>query len=375
MSYKWDEKLGGFLVSVAERHPKTRQPKSLRRTRTDRGKPILTEQEARKIESQLTRKMIESFQNSISPSWIKSCDRAFEVMLNRGISPKTVTNYHLCLQAHTYPIWGRQRIDTIETSSIRKLVLDDLVGRSDAHKKNILKMIRAVFKQALEDGSIVRNPVPDLHIGRGTFKIQQVLNEVQLKKFLEQALLMNAEWYPIWATAAYTGMRSGELFALTWDNTDLDARKIFVRAAWNNVDGFTDLTKSGDDRIVEIAPTLLTVLRELKLKNPEPHFVLPRLRKWEKGEQARELRMFLMGMGLPAIRFHDLRASWATLMLSKGIVPIKVMSMGGWKDLKTMMIYIRKAGVDIKGITDDLEIHDPSTERGKLIQLGCRSEP
>jgi integrase len=63
---------------------------------------------------------------------------------------------------------------------------------------------------------------------------------------------------------------------------------------------------------------------------------------------------YSLGLGLPPIKFHDLRATWATLMLSKGVEPIKVMIMGGWKDLKTMQIYIRKAGVDIKGITDRL---------------------
>lgn len=55
---------------------------------------------------------------------------------------------------------------------------------------------------------------------------------------------------------------------------------------------------------------------------------------------------------LPEIRFHDLRVSWATLLLGKGVAPSKVMSMGGWKDMNTMMIYMRKAGIDIKGSTD-----------------------
>ena len=41
-------------------------------------------------------------------------------------------------------------------------------------------------------------------------------------------------------------------------------------------------------------------------------------------------------------------------MLSKGVEPIKVMAMGGWKDLKTMQIYIRKSGIHIQGITNDL---------------------
>ena len=69
--------------------------------------------------------------------------------------------------------------------------------------------------------------------------------------------------------------------------------------------------------------------------------------------------MFLLGIGLPTVRFHDLRATWATLMLSKGIEPIKVMIMGGWKEMKTMQIYMRKAEVDIRGITNCLDFHDP----------------
>lgn len=105
---------------------------------------------------------------------------------------------------------------------------------------------------------------------------------------------------------------------------------------------------------MEIAPPLVEIFKRLKLDFPESSFVLPRIDKWDRGEQARELRMFLEGLGLPRIRFHDLRASWATIMLSKGIPPIKVMMMGGWKDLKTMQHYVRKAGVNIKGITDDL---------------------
>ena len=72
--------------------------------------------------------------------------------------------------------------------------------------------------------------------------------------------------------------------------------------------------------------------------------------------------MFLTGLGLPAIRFHDLRATWATLLLSKGVEPIKVMIMGGWKDLKTLQIYVRKAGVEMKGATDCLDFHNKHPE-------------
>lgn len=56
-------------------------------------------------------------------------------------------------------------------------------------------------------------------------------------------------------------------------------------------------------------------------------------------------------------------------MLGKGIQPAKVMIMGGWNDIKTMMIYMRKAGIDIRGITDCLQLHNPSHEGGQVLEF------
>ena len=158
-------------------------------------------------------------------------------------------------------------------------------------------------------------------------------------------------------------MRNGELYALEWDKVDLERRIIKVDCSWNNKDGFKS-TKSGDDRVLEIPAPLLPVLQELKLKSAGSSFVLPRLSKWDKGEQARELRIFLKLVGLPEICFHDLRATWATWLLSKGVAPSKVMAQGGWREMKTMMIYMRKAGIDIIGSTNvlnDIQTHGISS--------------
>jgi integrase len=226
------------------------------------------------------------------------------------------------------------------------------------------KCIRQAFQLAVDCGYVNRNPVPHLTFKK-VEKIKAVLTKSQMSLLLNRARELESEWYWHWCVALYTGMRNGELYALTWDKVDFEQNQIKVDCAWNSVDGFKS-TKSGNDRLVEIAPGLLPILKELKMRGPGGGFVLPRLSKWNKGEQARELRMFLLGMGLPVIRFHDLRASWATLLLSEGLEPIKVMKLGGWADMKTMMIYIRKAGVDIKGATSCLNFHDPFTKKASV---------
>jgi integrase len=199
-------------------------------------------------------------------------------------------------------------------------------------------------------------------------KIKRVLTEPQARLLLERAKEYCWEWYPHVATALYSGMRNGEIYALTWDKVNLEERKMLVDSSWNKKDGFK-CTKSGNDRMVEIAGPLLSIFRELKLKSSDSHFVLPRISQWDEGHQAAALRMFLIGLGLPVVRFHDLRATWATLMLGKGVQPAKVMVMGGWNDLKTMMIYMRKAGIDIRGITDVLELHNPTRETARIFSI------
>jgi len=164
-------------------------------------------------------------------------------------------------------------------------------------------------------------------------------------------------------------MRNGELHSLTWDKIDLENNTILVSSTWNKKDGSKDLTKSGEDRIIEMAPSVKILLQERKLQSNGNNFVLPRMQDWDTGRQAEILRMFLSSIGLPRIRFHDLRASWATMLLGRGAEPAKVMKLGGWKDLKTMMIYLRKAGIDTRGTLSDFNIHDGSPKSGEVLPL------
>jgi integrase len=362
MGIKFNAETKTYDVSYYKRHPVTRTP--LRAARIG----VKTKAEANRIFTELVIQIEEKLHEKTVPKWSTLVEDYRKAMLEQDMTEKTVENYYVCLKAHTLDAWGDRFVDAITTEEIRALIKARVGERAASHQKNVLKFIRGAFKHALNLGVINRNPTPDMKFRTGD-KIKRVLTEGQARILLERAKEFGWEWYPHVATALYSGMRNGEIYSLTWDKVNLDERKMLVDSSWNKKDGFKS-TKSGNDRMVEIAPPLLAMFRELKLKSADSHFVLPRISQWDEGHQAAALRMFLTGLGLPVVRFHDLRATWATLMLGKGVQPAKVMVMGGWNDLKTMMIYMRKAGIDIRGITDVLDhLHNPSQETARILSI------
>ena len=365
MGFKKDQEEGTWTAWYSKRHPKTGQAVTLKRI------GLKSEAEAKRVEKQLVGEVLERIEGKIIPTWAALITGYLSDCRKRGLTEKSIYNAERCLKAATLTQWGERKVNSITTEQIRDLVTIDFRDNAATHRKAILKFIRGAFAYAVDAGVLDRNPAPKL-AWRSEVKFKKVLTEEQVRILLQKAKELDWEWYPHIALAVYTGMRNGELFALRWEKVNLKNRQAVVDESWNNKDGYKS-TKSGDDRMVELAPGLIPLLEELKLRTLSTGFVLPHLPRWEKGEQARELRMFLMGIGLPEIRFHDLRATWATLMMSKGVEPIKVMIMGGWKDLKTMQIYMRKAGVDIKGITNCLELHSNSKEMAKVLDFSSRS--
>jgi integrase len=345
MGIKYIEARKSYEVTYSRRHPVTKEKKGIKRI------GIRNMEEAKRTYNELIILMERKINQSLFPLWPDMVDRFLESFRNRGIANNTVHNYQTSLYAHTYTQWRKKGVNEITTGEIRKLVLDDLAHLSEATRKSILKYIRAVFTYALDSGVVMRDPCPKLKFKKN-LKIKSVLKEHEMVVLLKAAKEINHPWFPIWAIACYTGLRNGELYALKWERVDFKKRMMIISLSWNKKNGFKE-TKSGDDRIVEIAESLIPLLLEMYKKRAN-EFVLPRLTTWDSCDQARVLKDFLSEKNLPEIRFHDLRASWATVMLSKGIEPIKVMSMGGWRDLKTMQIYIRKSGINIQGITKKL---------------------
>lgn len=116
-------------------------------------------------------------------------------------------------------------------------------------------------------------------------------------------------------------------------------------------------TKNSDWRNAHISEDLKNILLEIRRIDPISETVLPRHPGWTGGNAGKILRAFLNRIGIDKyVNFHTLRACFATHVLASGAEPTQVMKMGGWSDFKTFQIYVRMAGVDVKGVTDDFRV-------------------
>lgn len=341
------EENGRYSVSYHKRHPITNKPITLKRIN------IVSEAKAKRVFGDLVVKVNNKIKEVTAPRWANILDMYKTHLEKTDLRIGTLYKRDKTLRKHTLDSWKNKFVDEITTGEIISLTQKMSGEMAESHRKFIVKGLNGLFDFAVDQNYINRNPMPKVRFKLNE-KIKLVLNEDQIQTLLKKSRELDWNWYPHYAVALYTGMRSGELYALTWGKVNIEKRTILVNQSWTEKDGFKS-TKSGDDRVIEIPKPLIPLLTELKKTSDIESFVLPRLPGWNKGEQAKYLRCFLTSIGLPPIRFHDLRASWATLLLSKGVAPSKVMSMGGWKDMDTMMIYMRKAGIDIKDSTSVLD--------------------
>jgi integrase len=297
--------------------------------------------------------------------WFDECMKRMRL----EFMPTTIAGYESQVVKWIHPHWKDTEINSITRADVYDLIFHKCEEISThITRLNLLKRLRRIFQMAVEEGHLERNPTLGIKIRVAEVE-QKVLTTTEVETFLREAKLCYHRFYPVWAMALMTGMRSGELYALKWADIDFDGRTISVSKAWNSKCGITP-TKTRRSRVVPMSDDLVAFLKERKLKHgTEGEFVLPRLKEWTDGEQARVTREFCEGLGITSVKFHDLRATFITSLLARGESLARVMSIVGHSELKTTNGYLRKAGVDVMGGTDKLGYRLPQDSPATVLKL------
>lgn len=213
--------------------------------------------------------------------WVEECLNIMKVTYR----PSTVYSYQTTLDKWANRHLKGRELKGITKMDVHSLLYENMPPETTMHtRKYVLKIIKRVLQMAVDHGKLDRNPCNGMMVKVPETE-KKVLTNQEVEIFLSEAKATNHRFYPIWVVALFTGMRSGELYALKWVDVDLENGTISVSKAWNSKNGFTS-TKNQKSRIVPISAELGSFLKELKLQRGQEEFVLPHPTEWTRGDAA-----------------------------------------------------------------------------------------
>ena len=332
-----------------------------------RRRGIKSEREAKAVEFELKRQIANKKDEVPCYTW----DEWFEICIGRmklELKPSTIIEYVGKNTHWIRPFLKGKLLSEVTPQDVHNVVYNTEFDVTWYTRRGTLRRITRIFQMAMEEGLISANPTLRIRVKVPESR-KAVLNRNEVDRLLLEAKKIHHRFYEIWVLAVMTGMRSGELYALKWDDICFEQKAIWVQRSWTSKNG-VGTTKSARYRVVPISVELDFFLKELKLKNSEVDgYVLPRLSEWTRGNQAQVLRDFCIGIGITQIRFHDLRATFITQMLSRGVSLAHVMAIVGHAEIKTTQGYLRLAGLELKGVTEVLGISLPRLDEAKILKL------
>ena len=261
-----------------------------------------------------------------------------------NVRPSTVTSYEATIRNHIKPRIGAIRLESLTTHDIQefynslRLPSENRKALSAKTIKNIHGILHHALQQAMLNNYIRTNPSNSCVIPRATKKKVKPLNEYQIADFLKA--IKGHKYESMFLVALFTGIRQGEVCGLQWECVDFDDGTILIDKQLQSLRATTRgdsekytlvPTKNGKGRTITAAPYVMELLWKTKQSQNANR------KLWGNAFQENDLvftdelgnritpqalyrafKIIVTESGMPMVRFHDLRHSYAVISLKSG---------------------------------------------------------
>lgn len=229
------------------------------------------------------------------------------------------------------PSFGNKQMPRITKREVSAfhLKLRDEISAISANR--YLALTSSIFSRAMDLGLITENPcrgIPKFREGGGR---KRVLSGDELGCFVKilQAEMKNPCGQAVFLLLA-TGLRKSEVLSLRWSHVDLNGNRVFLPN-----------TKSGVPRYAPLNSQAMGILKVmLENRKSENDWVFPSNSKAGHLLDVRRTFKSIMDRAeLSNLRIHDLRRSFASLLINAGVPIYEVRDLLGHADIRTTQIY------------------------------------
>jgi len=256
-------------------------------------------------------------------------NRRLQESARNRLRPKTYKDYEGLTRVHIVPALGHVKLKNLTSLHVQSFYGFKMKsGLSKRTVEYIHTVLHAALKQAVRWELVPRNVTDSVDPPRPEKEERPTFTLELARIFLEAA--REDRFEALYVLAVQTGMRRGELFGLRWDDVDLEQGWLHVKQALAP-DGksFNAPKTAKGRRKIRLTPVAVEALRRHKVAQNEE-----RLRQGSSWRDhglvfcssvgtpmspdnfvKRSYKPLLKRTGLPQIRFHDLRHTFASLMM------------------------------------------------------------
>jgi integrase len=267
---------------------------------------------------------------------------------DRVRKPSTLRDYRSVANAHLLPAFGQMRLEDLTTDQIEQwsasLAADGTM--TNRTRLKILTILHGVMERARRVWRLPRNPVSDVE--RPSIRLATEIEVFSPEEVLALVRAARSEQdAAIYLTAAFTGLRRGEIVALRWRDVDFVGRHVRVTSSYT--ERALSTPKSGKVRSIPMAPLVVDALARLaqrEERTDEDDLVFPGIAgNFLDGTALyRRYKAALKRAELRDLRFHDLRHTFGTQVIGNPRVSIlQLKEWMGHADIDTTMKYLHFA--------------------------------
>ncbi len=291
------------------------------------------EEVKRKLEAKLALGEFDLVVNEpTSPTFSQYSEEWLTSYARLNCKESTYKRYAGVVRNHLLPTFGSTLLPDIGRNDIKRLLTAKRETLTPSSVRQILAPFREMLNHAVEDGILSSNPAA--RVGRVLAPRRKATQEIhplsreELTLFLKTVEQHAQYHYPLFLCLARTGMRLGEVLALQWGDIDWHGRFLEVRR--NLSLGKIVSPKNGKARRVDLSRQLSDGLRSLltQRKTDKLRHGWEEMPVWVFCSKSGGLldpdnirsRVFyrcLEKAGLRRVRIHDLRHTYASLLLQQ----------------------------------------------------------
>jgi integrase len=247
----------------------------------------------------------------------------------KHLRPGTLANVESRLRRHILPAFGQHPIGAIAPAAVRVWVAAMIdSGLSAATVNATYRTFARIMALAEVDGLITRSPCIGIALAKETSR--QEMHFLDPDEVSRLAAAVDERYRALIVSAAYTGLRWGELAGLRVERVNFLRGTINVVEALTEVNGHLQFgpTKTGAHRTVSLPGFLIELLAEQVRVYPSAIGLLftsaegaPLRRNFYR----RHFKPAVVAAGLPeGLRFHDLRHTCAAMLIAQGAHPKEI---------------------------------------------------